>query len=98
MLCLKAIQLTLGKIAGLASLHQASRPLMFYAMECMRPIVYDWSTMLLGNMKQQLSDCKMGRVHNFGFNSILSMFFFELVSRLNPRFDIPLHGVQDLAQ
>ena len=28
---LKAILLTLGRIAGLASLHQASRPLMFYA-------------------------------------------------------------------
>ena len=38
---LKAILLTLGGIAGLASLHQASRPLMFYAVECMRPMVYD---------------------------------------------------------
>ena len=28
---LKAILLTLGRIAGLASLHQASWPLMFYA-------------------------------------------------------------------
>ena len=48
---LKAILLTLGRIAGLASLHQASRPLMFYAVECMRPMVYDWSSALLGNMK-----------------------------------------------
>ena len=38
---LKAILLTLGRIAGLASLHQASRPLMFYAVECMRPTIYD---------------------------------------------------------
>ena len=38
---LKAILLTLSKIAGLASLHQASRPLMFYAVECMRPMIYD---------------------------------------------------------
>ena len=49
---LKAILLALGRIAGLASLHQASRPLMFYVVECMRPIVYDWSTALLSNMKQ----------------------------------------------
>ena len=49
---LKAILLTLGRIAGLASLHQASRPLMFYAVECMRPMIYDWSTTLLSNMKQ----------------------------------------------
>ena len=59
---LKAILMTLGRIAGLASFHQASRPLMFYAVECMRPIVYNWSTALLGNMKHQLSECKMGRV------------------------------------
>ena len=38
---LKAILLTLGRIAGLASLHQASQPLMFYAVECMRPTIYD---------------------------------------------------------
>ena len=38
---LKAILLTLGRIAGLASLHQASRPLMFYAVECIRPTIYD---------------------------------------------------------
>ena len=38
---LKAILLALGRIVGLDSLHQASRPMMFYAVECMRPIVYD---------------------------------------------------------
>ena len=48
---LKAILLELGRIAGLASLHQASRSLMFYAVECRRPTVYDWSTALLSNMK-----------------------------------------------
>ena len=90
---LKAILLTLGRIAGLASLRQASRPLMFYEVECMRPIVYDWSIALLSNMKQQLSDCKMGRVQNFGFSSILSTFFFKHVSGLSPRVDAPLHGV-----
>ena len=38
---LKAILLALSRIAGLPSLHQASWPLMFYVVECMRPIVYD---------------------------------------------------------
>ena len=95
---LKAIVLTLGSIAGLASLHQASRPLMFYTMEYMRPTIYDWSTTLLSNMKHQLSECKAGRVQNFGFSSILSMFFFERVPGLSPRVDVPLHGVRDPAQ
>ena len=38
---LKAILLTLVRIAGLASLHQTSRPLMFYAVGCMRHMIYD---------------------------------------------------------
>ena len=38
---LKAILLTLGRIAGLASIHQASQPLMFYVVECMTPTIYD---------------------------------------------------------
>ena len=95
---LKAILLTLGRIAGLPSLHQASRLLMFYAVECMRPTVYDWSMTLLSNMKHKLSECKASRVQNFMFSSILSTFFFERVPGLSPRVDVPLHGVRDLAQ
>ena len=93
MLGLKAILLTLGRIEGLASLHQASWPLMFYVVECMRPTIYDWSTTLLSNMKHQLNECKAGRVWNFGFNSILSTFFFEHVPGLGPIVDVHLHGV-----
>ena len=81
---LKTILLALGRIAGLDSLHQALQPIMFYAVDCMRTTVYDWSTTLLSNMKHQLSDCKMGRVWNFGISSILSTFFFEWVSGLSP--------------
>ena len=95
---LKAILLTLGRIAGLASFHQASWPLMFYAVECMRPTVYDWSTTLLSNMKHQLNECKEGILWNFGFSSILSTFFFECVPGLSPKVNVPLHGVQDPAQ
>ena len=36
---LKAILLALSRIARLASLHQASWPLMFYEVECLRPAV-----------------------------------------------------------
>ena len=53
---MKAILLVLGRIVGLPSLHQEFRPLMYYAVECMRPTIYDWSTSLLGNMKQHLED------------------------------------------
>ena len=95
---LKAILLVLDRIAGLASLHQESRPLMFYVVECMRPTIYDWSTSLLGNMKQQLTNCKMGRVRNFVLTSILSNFFFEHVPGLSPRVEITPHGAWDPTQ
>ena len=48
---LKEILLVLGRISRLASLHQAYRPLIFYAVECISPTIYDWSTSLLSNKK-----------------------------------------------
>ena len=48
---LKAILLAPGRVGGLDSLHQASWLMMFYAVECMRPTIYDRSTTLLSNMK-----------------------------------------------
>ena len=92
---LKEILLVLGRISRLASLHQAYRPLIFYAVECISPTIYDWSTSLLGNMKQQLTYYKMKRVRNFGFTSILTNFFFERVLKLSPRVDITAHGSWD---
>ena len=58
----KGHTIDIGQDSRLGILHQASRPLIFYAMECMRPTIYDWSTTLLSNMKHQLSECKAGRV------------------------------------
>ena len=71
---------------------------MFYAVECTRPTIYDWSNSLVSNMKQQLSECKMGRVQNFGFGSILSASLFERFSGLIPRVEIDPHGNRDPSQ
>ena len=97
-LSLKVIVLVLERIVGLESLHQASWPLMFYLVECMRPMVYDWSTKLLRNLKQQLTDCKLGRIKNFGYTNILSTFFFERVLSLILRFEAPPHSLWDPSQ
>ena len=82
---LKGIVLVLARITALASLHQDSRPIMFYAVECMRLTIYDWRTSFLNKMKQKLTDCKMGRKRNFQFARILSKFFFKPVPGLIPR-------------
>jgi hypothetical protein len=94
-LSLKIIVLVLTWISRLASLHQASRKLIFYVVECLRPIFYDWCTSLLANMKSQLVDCKQGRMRNFVCASILCSFFFETVLGLSPRLDITPHGLHD---
>jgi hypothetical protein len=78
-LSLNIVVLVLTWITGSTLLHHASRPLMFYLVECLRPTVYDWCTSLLANMKSQLINYKQGRKMNFGFMSILCSFFFEWV-------------------
>jgi hypothetical protein len=50
-LSLKIFILVLSRITGSTSLHQESRSLMFYTLQCMRPTIYDWCTSLLANMK-----------------------------------------------
>ena len=49
-------------------------------------------------MKKKLIDCKIVRLQNFGFGSILSTFFFEQVPGISPKVDIATHGFWDLAQ
>jgi hypothetical protein len=94
-LSLNIVVLVLTWISGSTSLHQESRPLMFYAVECLRPIVYVWCNSLLDNMKSQLTDCKQGKMRNFIFASILCSFFLERVPSLSPRVDITLHIKRD---
>jgi hypothetical protein len=81
-LSLKIIVLVLTRITGSSSLHQALRPLMFYAVWCVRPTMYDCCTYLVANMKIQLTECKQGGKRNFGFAHILCSLFFEWVPSL----------------
>jgi hypothetical protein len=50
-LILNIVVLVLTWILRFDFLHQESRPLMFYAVECLRPKIYDWCTSLLANLK-----------------------------------------------
>jgi hypothetical protein len=56
-LSLKIIVLVLTKITGSASLHQASKLLMFYVVQCVRPTLYELCTSLLESMKSYLTEC-----------------------------------------
>jgi hypothetical protein len=87
--------LTIARIAVSTSLHQDSRVMMVYARECLRPILYDWSTSLLMCMKAQLTRCKQGKMKNFIFGNHFCFFFFERVPMMSPKVDIYLHYMRD---
>jgi Ni,Fe-hydrogenase I cytochrome b subunit len=53
---LNIVVLILNRIIGSTSLHHALRILILYFVECLRPIVYDWCTSLMDNMKGQLTE------------------------------------------
>jgi hypothetical protein len=91
-LSLKIIVLVLTRITGFTSFHQASRSLMFYEVQCMRPTMYNWCTSILANMKGQLTKCKQGGKRNYRFASIFCSFFFEQVPGLGPRVEILPRG------
>jgi hypothetical protein len=91
-LSLKVVVLVLTWILGLTLLHQESRSLMFYAVECLRPIVYGWCTSVLANMKSQLTNFKQEKKRNFEFASIMCIFLFEWILCLIPTVDIISHG------
>jgi hypothetical protein len=84
-LALQTILLLIGWIIGLATVHQASRAQMNYAIQCMNAQIFDWSTTLLECMKRQLTDFRQRTQRNFGFGTILCSFVFERVLSFSPR-------------
>lgn len=83
---LRIILATIQRIVGYVASHQVSCIQMFYAVRCLNPTIYDLCTTLLGCIEAQLTFCKEGKTHNFGFGSVLCSLFFERVPGLSPRF------------
>jgi hypothetical protein len=87
-LALQTILSLIGRITGSVTVHQASRAQMNYAIQCMNAQIFDWSTTLLASMIGQLTDCRQRTHRNFGFGTILCLFFFERVPCFSPRLTI----------
>jgi hypothetical protein len=84
-LSLWVIMYTLVRIMGSNSLHLASGEQMYYGVEFLHPTMYDWSTTMLNNMKEQLTDYKLRKTNKFYFGSVLYTFFFEQVPMMSPQ-------------
>jgi hypothetical protein len=86
---LRSVAYYLVRMSGTTAQHVISFPLMYYALECMRPIVYDWCTDMLVFVPTQLTACKTGRHKIFGYGSLICSFFFERIPALTPRVSMP---------
>ena len=62
---IKIILFTIVKEGGSISLHQASRPSIFFTAECLHLISFDWCIGLLTCMKKHQSLVRRGKTKNF---------------------------------
>ena len=67
---LKTILFTIAKLAGTVTLHVENRSYMQYALECLEPIVFNWSEVFLSQIKEQLNKSKGWRKKIFSYGSI----------------------------
>lgn len=88
-LALRSITYCLVRMSGIAAQHVISHPLMYCALEYMRPAVYDWCIGMLASVCTQLTTCKIGRHNFFGYGSLICSFFFERIPTLTSRVSMP---------
>ena len=86
---LHSITFCLVRMSGTTSQHVISRPLMYYALKCTWPTVFDWCTGLLASVCSQLTACKAGWQKNFGYKNLICSFLFERVPSISPRVSLP---------
>lgn len=88
-MALSSIAYYLVRMSGTMAQHIISCPLIYYALECTRPMIYDWCTRLLASIRTHLMTCKVGQKKNFGYGSLICSFFFKRILTLAPRVSLP---------
>ena len=81
---------TVARVVGSSTLHLETQTHMCVMVECTCSTLFEGCSGLLPTMKKQLSNCKRGQRKNFGYASILVVFFFERVPALSPTIPLPL--------
>jgi hypothetical protein len=87
--CLQSILYTICKLSGSTGSHVALKSQMALGIECLEPKIFNWSSAVLVNLKDQLSRCRNGKQKLFGYGSILVSFFLERVPLLRPHMVLP---------
>ena len=68
--------------------HLALKSQMALGIECLEPKIFNWSFVVLVNLKDQLSHCRSGKQKQLGYGSILVSFFLEKVPILRPHMSL----------
>lgn len=74
---LKAILYTITRVVGSASCHIATKTQMLYALDCIKPRIFNWCDGILINMKERFTTCRRVQLKDFGYGSLLVSFFLE---------------------
>jgi hypothetical protein len=84
-LALRSILFSITKLAGSTSAHLDSKSQLSYAIQCLEPILFNWSAWFLRNVKEKISKCRTGRHKQFGYGSFLVSFFLEHIPHMQPQ-------------
>ena len=94
---LKTILFTIVRLVGSTSTHLASKSQVPISLKATDGVVFDWSSGLLANLKDQLAHCRLGQQKQFGYGSILACFFFQRMPTMQLWAAIPSFMARDLA-
>ena len=76
-LALRVMLHTITRAAGSQAPHEATKAQLLLASECMNPKLFYWATIVITNIKRQLTKCKKAKLKHFGYGSILVSFILE---------------------
>ena len=82
---LRTILFTIAKLASTVTLHVANRFYMQYALECLEPTIFNYSEVVLSQIKEQLNKAKGGRKKNFSYGLILLSFSLKQIPLMQPQ-------------
>jgi hypothetical protein len=90
---LRSILFSITNLVGSTSTHLASRSQMAYALQCVEPTLFNWSTTFLHNVKDQILRCRMGQQKQFGYGSFLVSFFLERIPQMQPQITLAVRPI-----
>jgi hypothetical protein len=81
---LQSIFFPIMSVMRITSAHLASISQVAYGIQCLEPTLFNWSIGFLRNVKEQVSQCRMGK-KQFGYGSFLVSLFLKCIPHMHPQ-------------